>query len=168
MTNERRLILMRHAKSAWNAQAVTDHARPLEARGFQDAPRIGCRLVRMGWRPDRVILSDALRTRQTFEHLFDDETVRPEEEIEPRFYLGGIGEIRDALSEQDDAHRTLMVLGHNPGWEEALLWLTGVRERLTSANAALLRSTAATWKDTVLAPERYVLMEILRPKELLD
>lgn len=168
MTKDRRLILMRHAKSAWHSDAVNDHERPLNARGLRDAPRIGRRLMSMGWLPDRVVVSDATRTRQTYVHLFEDTADRPPEVLEPRLYLGGTDEIRDALLEQDDTDDTLMVLGHNPGWEDALLWFAGVRERLTTANAALLRSTAASWSEAVARPERFDLMAILRPKDLSD
>lgn len=166
--SDRRLVLMRHAKSAWDTEAVNDHGRPLNERGVRDAPQIGRRLVRLGWRPDRVVLSDSMRTRQTLEHLFEHTADRPDEALEPRFYLGGIEEIRDALQEQDDDHRTLMVLGHNPGWEEALHWLTGARERLTTGNAALLSSSEGSWKHAVAAPERFALLAILRPKDQAD
>lgn len=165
---ERRLILMRHAKSAWDTGAGSDHARALNPRGLRDAPRIGTRLIDMGWRPDLVLLSDAVRTRETLQHLFGGVAERPAEALEPRFYLGGIEEIRDVLLEQDDRYRTLMVLGHNPGWESALQWLTGQAERLTTANAALLTCSADSWAETVVAPQRFVLSTVLRPKELMD
>jgi hypothetical protein len=38
---QRRLMLMRHAKSAWTSHVPTDHERPLNKRGRRDAPRIG-------------------------------------------------------------------------------------------------------------------------------
>ena len=37
---QRRLIVMRHAKSSWNSAAQTDHERPLNERGRGDAPRV--------------------------------------------------------------------------------------------------------------------------------
>lgn len=163
--NGRRLILMRHAKSAWDTGAASDHARPLSERGRRDAPRIGQRLLCLGWKPDRVVLSDALRTRQTLEYLFGEETDTLDVALEPQLYLGGIDEIRDTLLEQDDAYQTVLILGHNPGWEDALGWLTGTHERLTTANAALMTSSVATWRDAVAAPERFALSTILRPKD---
>ena len=40
----KKLILMRHAKSAWNTDAPSDHARPLNERGRKSAPLIAKKL----------------------------------------------------------------------------------------------------------------------------
>ena len=37
------LLVMRHAKSSWKDSEITDHDRPLNKRGKQDAPRMGRR-----------------------------------------------------------------------------------------------------------------------------
>ena len=58
---ERRLIVMRHAKSSWKNESLRDHERPLNKRGRRDAPRIGEELASLGWVPQRVISSDATR-----------------------------------------------------------------------------------------------------------
>ena len=65
----KQLILMRHAKSSWESSALIDHERPLNARGRHDAPVIGHYLWQKGVKPDLIISSDSLRTRQTVEHL---------------------------------------------------------------------------------------------------
>ena len=62
----RRLIIMRHAKSSWTSGALSDHERPLNARGIRDAPRVGAALVKRGWLPQLVLSSDSERTRETF------------------------------------------------------------------------------------------------------
>ena len=59
---ERRLILMRHAKSSWKQPGLTDHDRPLNGRGRQDAPAMADALVARGWLPDAVVSSTAART----------------------------------------------------------------------------------------------------------
>jgi hypothetical protein len=45
---QRRLMLMRHAKSSWKSQVPTDHERPLNERGRRDAARVGKRLSKLG------------------------------------------------------------------------------------------------------------------------
>ncbi len=42
----RKLVLLRHAKSAW--PDVPDHERPLARRGQRDAPVMGAGCVRLG------------------------------------------------------------------------------------------------------------------------
>ena len=61
---QRRLMLMRHAKSSWKSQVPTDHERPLNERGRRDAARVGKRLAKLGWLPDVVVGSDSRRTEE--------------------------------------------------------------------------------------------------------
>ena len=66
---QRRLMLMRHAKSAWTSHVPTDHERPLNERGRRDAARVGKRLAKLGWVPDLVVGSDSRRTEETWERM---------------------------------------------------------------------------------------------------
>src|ERR671921_212111 len=62
----RTLVLVRHAKSSWDLD-VDDHERPLSGRGRRDAVAIGQELAKRGIRPDLVLCSTAVRTRETWE-----------------------------------------------------------------------------------------------------
>ena len=42
--NEKILFLVRHAKSSWKDPALSDHDRPLNQRGKQNAPLMAARL----------------------------------------------------------------------------------------------------------------------------
>ena len=53
------LILIRHAKSDWGDARLSDHDRHLNARGIEDAPRVGTWLEAQGYRPDHVLCSTA-------------------------------------------------------------------------------------------------------------
>ncbi len=163
--NDLLLILMRHAKSSWKSGAPTDHARPLNKRGTRDAPRVGLRLLSMGWRPDVVLSSDSQRTRLTVSGMFDGVPEPPPVEWIKEFYLGGIEEIRSAIT-QGERPRCVLVLGHNPGWEEALTWLSGSHERMTTGNAALLKTTETAWERALEQPRRFELLTIIRPRDM--
>ena len=67
----RRLILTRHAKSAWNNPALDDRARPLNSRGRRSALELGEWLHSRGYEPDQVLCSSAVRPRleERFIHL---------------------------------------------------------------------------------------------------
>lgn len=161
----RRLILMRHAKSSWKSDAITDHTRPLNPRGQRDAPRIGQALAERRWNPDLVLSSDARRTQETWTlmaPLFPDVGVR----FEPELYLAGLNEIRTLVAPLSEDTRTLLLLGHNPGWEEALAWLTGSGEPMKTAYAALLIADAQNWAETIETPGCFRKEAILKPKEL--
>jgi phosphohistidine phosphatase len=60
-----RLILSRHAKSGWDDPDLSDHDRPLNARGRGDAPKVGAWLRAKGYLPDAALVSSARRTQET-------------------------------------------------------------------------------------------------------
>lgn len=106
------LILMRHAKSAWGDPMQDDHARPLNRRGREAAPRIGAWLRANGHAPARILCSDAARTRETCARLGFDRAP----ELRPDLYLAGAEIILRLAAEGPSP---LLVLGHNPGIAEA-------------------------------------------------
>src|SRR4051794_41324423 len=63
---QRRLVLMRHAKSA-RPHGVPDEDRPLTGRGRRDAQAAGRWFAAEGPRPDLTLCSTAVRTRHTWE-----------------------------------------------------------------------------------------------------
>ena len=63
----RRLILTRHAKSSWDDPLMSDHDRPLNARGIAAARELGDFLASRGYDPEEVLCSTALRTRETWD-----------------------------------------------------------------------------------------------------
>ena len=160
----KRLIIMRHAKSSWTSGAATDHQRPLNKRGRRSAPRIGARLQELGWIPDLVIASDSERTRETWQRMQAEFPHSIEERFSNTFYHGGLTAITSACTMLTEDTSTLLVLGHNPGWEDAVAKLSGRWVRMTTANAALLESDAEDWAEAMEAS--WVLVDVLRPKEL--
>jgi phosphohistidine phosphatase len=160
----RRLMLMRHAKSAWKSRVATDHERPLNKRGRRDAPRVGKRLAKLGWVPDHVLGSDSRRTQETWERMqkcFPDTRLR----FTRSLYAGGPEELRAEVARLAPDVRTVLVLGHNPGWEEAVKALGGRDVRMTTANVVLLEEEGTTWGEA-LRPGRWTVAGVIRPKEL--
>ena len=132
------LILLRHAKSDWYSGALSDHDRPLNDRGARDAPRVGRWIDSMGYVPESVLCSSALRTRQTLDGVADgagwqleDMDIRYLSEL----YHAGPGEILGAAGDAlADASR-VMVVGHNPGMDYALLDLCADAVRCSGLRA---------------------------------
>lgn len=160
----RRLALMRHAKSAWNTDAPTDHARPLNKRGRRDAPRMGAWLVAQGWAPDLVVLSDSARTRETWALLAPTLPFPPAVHETRSLYHAGLAELRAHAAQWAPHIRTVLAIGHNPGWEDAQGRLSGRWEPMTTANIALLEGAGDTWRASLDGAWRQV--AFARPKEL--
>ncbi|SDW87795.1 SixA phosphatase family protein [Roseicitreum antarcticum] len=108
-----RLILIRHAKSDWDNPLDTDHARPLNARGRRAAPMVGTWLAAQGHVPGQVLVSDAVRTRQTWDLIAPALPGPPEVTFLPALYHASAGQMQRCLSAaQAD---TVLMIGHNPG-----------------------------------------------------
>lgn len=163
---EYRLIVMRHAKSDWNTDAETDHARPLNKRGRRDAPKIARRLVELGWQPSHVVSSDSQRTTETFQLMEGAFTDGPSVDFLGSLYHAGIRELEDAVNAMPDDRPTVLALGHNPGWQDCIHRLTGEFEEMTTANAALMTIEAGSWAEAIHSRQKWTLVEMIRPREL--
>lgn len=111
-----RLILTRHAKSDWDNPLDSDHARPLSARGQRAAPLIGKWLAEKGYVPDQALVSDAVRTRQTWGLIAPHFPQAPQAGFDAGLYLAGpevlLARLRLATAP------TVMLIAHNPGIAE--------------------------------------------------
>ncbi|GMI91408.1 hypothetical protein like AT3G52155 [Hibiscus trionum] len=152
----RRLILLRHAKSSWQYPALRDHDRPLSKSGRVDAVTVSQKLQRMGWIPQLILSSDAVRTRETLKIM--QEQVRGFLEAEVHF-ISSFYSIA-AMDGQTAEHLqrticqyssgeilTIMCMGHNRGWEEAASMFTGASIELKTCNAALLEAPGKSWEE---------------------
>ena len=124
----RYLLLLRHAKSAWDTGAATDFARPLASRGERDAPVMGKWLKKHDMVPDVVVSSPALRAKQTSEAACARMGIDRDDIVwESRIYAAVTSELLDVLSGYGKKPKTLMLVGHNPGLEDLLVYLAGNR-----------------------------------------
>ena len=108
-----RLILMRHAKSGWDDPMADDHERELNARGRQDAPRIGQWLAARGYVPDAALCSNATRTAETLRLVLTKLPVQPRISYRADMYHASPASLLDALHQ--GTGQTLLMVGHNPG-----------------------------------------------------
>lgn len=157
----RRLVLVRHAKSA-HPPGVDDHDRPLDERGLAEGARLGVLLAEAGWRPDHVLCSDAVRAFATWRRMAPAFGPVPVV-VTRRLYHAGPNALDEVIREAalGDA-RCVYAVGHNPGWEEAVLELTGTAIELTTATAALLRRRADAPWTAPLGVRAWDLVQVLR------
>lgn len=160
-----RLIVMRHAKSSWKTPGMSDHERPLNGRGRSAAVAMAEHLASIDWIPEMIISSDSRRTVETCELLQQVWGDIPAT-MTPTFYLAGPREVQAALLTIDSHIRTLLLLGHNHGWEDVVGWLSGEMISLKTASAALLECQDASWEQSIERPHRWHLGSVLHPKEL--
>ncbi|GGB96413.1 SixA phosphatase family protein [Cellulomonas carbonis] len=167
----RRLVLLRHAK-AEHGGALADELRPLSLEGRRQCAEVAAHLRSGAGLPERVLVSSAVRTRQTWELVrgaLAGEPV-PEVEVTDRLYDAGPGEVLDVVATVDERIRTLLVVGHEPAVSAVASYLAGaegeaahlgtVRAGLPTAGLAVL-DVAGDW--AALGPGAARLVDVLRP-----
>jgi len=121
---KRQLVLMRHGKSDWS-EDVSDYMRSIKPRGFHESERIGDWMTTQGVVPEYIISSPAVRARQTAETTINSLGLDPDAiHWNDSVYMADISELLDAIAQTPDECQSLMVVGHNPGLEDLMFYLT--------------------------------------------
>lgn len=108
----KRLILIRHAKSSWDAP-FDDHARTLNERGRESATMLGNWLRDKSYMPDTIYCSDAARTRETTDRIVAALGEAPQIVLKDKMYNGAAMTLMRVLkAAQGD---TVALVAHNPG-----------------------------------------------------
>lgn len=155
------IFLLRHAKSSWDNSALSDFERPLNERGLRTAPFMGEVIVERGYAPSIIVSSPATRAKTTAELLGLSAPIR----LDDRIYEASPNTLRTVASEIDDAMDSAMLVGHNPGLEGFIRYLTGELEPMPTAALAVIELDIESWKD--VDADSGTIVEIIRPKELI-
>ncbi|MDO9106356.1 MAG: histidine phosphatase family protein [Methylovulum sp.] len=122
----RELWLLRHGKSQRDVD-MADFDRPLKKRGKQAAQRVGAWMKQHDHIPDIVISSPAKRACDTAQRVCAAIGVSERDvQLEQRLYFQGINEIKTVLAECTAHYRRVLLVGHNPDFEELLIHLVGL------------------------------------------
>ena len=121
--------------------------------------------------PDHVWSSDSQRTRETFARTFPDTDTKPI--WLNGFYHASVNQVLYLCAEQGEPNvGTLMLLGHNPGWENLLFHFSGLSRRMPTGACAIFARTHPPAKNSKaakpdwLARESWHLQDLLLPKDL--
>jgi phosphohistidine phosphatase len=109
------LYLLRHAKSSWSFDELSDQERPLNDRGRTDAPRMGQALKKRDIALDILVSSPAVRALSTAV-LVARELEYPHDKIvvEPSIYEAQVDDILAIIRRLPEATAAAMLVGHNP------------------------------------------------------
>ena len=144
----RRLVLLRHAKSAWPI-GVPDHDRPLTGRGRRDAQAAGQWFKGEGPRPDLALCSTAVRARHTWEIICRSLPPVDTRHV-PELYGADADDLVDLVATTPDDVRVLVVVGHEPTASITALRLAGQR-----SERGALRALAEKFPTTGIAVLRF-------------
>ena len=160
----RTLYLLRHAKSSWKDASLRDFDRPLKGRGRDAAKQIGKRLASEQPQPVLVVCSPAARARETAEIVLKQAGLKVDVNFVQRIYEASLRDVLHVVSEIPDEKEVVIMIGHNPGFEELVAYLSGEHRRMPTCALAKLRLDVGSWKD-IKAGEG-TLAWFIAPKEL--
>ena len=150
---QQQLWLLRHGEAVPH-ESKPDFERELTARGERQSVAAGEALARLGLELAACYTSPLVRARQTAVLACEQLSVTPEE----REAIGkgfDLDTVRELLAEHADGARVLVV-GHNPDFEQVVLDLTGARVDFKKGGVAAVR----------VSGPRGELLALLRPREL--
>ncbi|TQF36606.1 phosphohistidine phosphatase [Bradyrhizobium sp. UNPF46] len=174
----RRLMLLRHAKTETDAPSGRDQDRRLDDRGHRDAAEIGDWIASHPPFPDTVLVSHAVRARQTWDiawQAMKDRVPAPQVEILPELYGADPAQILDSIrtATAPADPKLLLLVAHNPGMHEAALMLMGggdpdgaraLAHNLPTSGLAIFDFDVEDWGD--VAYRRGKLVLFVSPKLL--
>ena len=113
---------------------------------------------------DLVLVSTAVRTRETIELIRERAKFRGEVRYDERIYEATVTQLLDVVSQLDSDLESVLLVGHNPGIEELLALLTGEQQHVTTANFAKIKLAATKWSASLA--NKGTLEWLVRPKEM--
>jgi phosphohistidine phosphatase len=166
----RRLMLLRHAKAG--PPSAQDIDRPLAERGREAAPLMGAYLKEEQLFPDLALVSSATRTRETWD-LLQPHLGEVEVRYEPRIYEASPERLLAVVREVEPDYRTILMVGHNPGFQDLAAQLVNhgdryayarLTQKFPTAALAVLDFDGEEWADA--APRTARLDRFVTPKTL--
>lgn len=167
------LTLLRHAKSSWDDPAMRDFDRPLNRRGRVAARTMGREMRTLKLRFDAVVASPAVRVVETLAGLAESYGRDLEPVYDRRVYLASHSALLDIVQETGDGDDRLLLLGHNPGFEQLALALAReddgenratLGEKYPTGALAEIELPITRWREA--APGIGTLTRFIRPRDL--
>ena len=167
-----RLLLLRHGKATRKDGQFEDFDRPLTVEGWEEARRIG-RFLSEELAPGLIVASSSRRTRETLAGVLSFLAREVTCQLERGLYDAGVADLLDFTASADADPSTILLIGHNPGFEEALRFLSwpddpsaaaAISAGLPTGGLAVFEFDVTSWPEVRPGQGRLVLVK--SPREL--
>ena len=145
------LTLIRHAKSSWKDPTLRDFDRPLNKRGYRNAPFMGQLLNEKGVKFDRVYSSPARRAIDTAKYICAEIDYDLNEiETDPNLYHADADDLLNFIGALDDGLNDVALVGHNPALTD-LTNLLGTEpvDNVPTSGIVFFKVDIERWQDIV-------------------
>lgn len=149
MKNRKTLHVVRHAKSSWDYENISDIDRPLKLKGIKNAYEMARRMKIRNDLPELIITSPANRAFHTatiFTRVF--ELIFKKLIIDENLYASEVETILDIIKNTDNSVSSLMIVGHNPEFTEFVnIYVKDVIHNIPTSGVVTLVFDIASWED---------------------
>jgi phosphohistidine phosphatase len=143
------LILVRHAKSDWGNDTITDVLRPLNERGYSDAQILAKQLAQKIAPPQYWLTSPAIRAYSTamiFANAFNYDVEKLV--MNKKIYEASVKTLQSIVTEIPDENETAFLFGHNPGFTKFFNEFSDSDvDNIATCGIASLSNDVLSWKD---------------------
>ncbi len=149
VTPMKTLYILRHAKSSWEFEELSDHDRPLNKRGRGDAVLMGQELISRKVKPDLIVSSPAVRAISTATLLGKELGYDPKEIlVDDRVYGASKKVLLEVVQETPAEVKRLLLVGHNEALSEFANMLSPQSvSRMPTAGMVALKFDCESWYD---------------------
>ena len=158
------LFVLRHAKSSWENTDLSDFVRPLNERGLKAAPLMGDVMKKNNFQPEIILSSPAKRAEQTAALIKQTAGIGGAIQFDQRIYEASPARLLEVISEQNEKIKSILLVGHNPGLEGLLKFLTGQPQPMPTAALAVVDLKTDKWSEANSSNGN--LRILIRPKEV--
>lgn len=159
--NMKTLILVRHAKSSWDAADIQDFDRPLNDRGKKDAPDMAQRLKDKGIKVDALVSSPARRAKKTA-RLFAEGLKKEKDAVIyiDRLYGADSATLADVVNALPDKYGVVALFAHNPGLTDFANTLTNVRiDNMPTSGVFAVQANVNSWTQFGAAAKSFLFFD---------
>ena len=150
------IFIVRHAKSSWEGEAIRDKDRPLNDRGYRDAPVMARIMAEMVTPPVAFISSPAVRAFSTATIFRDAIRSVVPMSINDQLYYGDAGDYLEAVRGVDESYHTAALFGHNPKVEDFSCSVPGAyRQEIPTCAILFFRTDVDRWNEVDWENLRY-------------
>ena len=166
------ILVLRHAKAVRKAPpSLSDHERPLDKLGENDALDIGKLIKEKDIIPSLIISSTALRAKTTAELVAKGCSYQGDIVLNQSLYEAKTKDYLSILHTLPDKYNSLLIVGHNPTVEDIIQMLTDSVDVVTIPSGVLahLSLPIEKWSDFSKSKveeqqHNVVLREIIQPR----
>jgi len=160
------LFLTRHAKSSWSDRSLSDQMRPLNKRGLNNAPKMGCYIASLEMQPQFIVTSPAVRAFTTAKLIGEKIGIQDDDIlVDENIYMAYPEELVKIIHHFDNAYDNIMLVGHNPTMTELVNMLTGSDiGNIPTCGVAIIRFNTEDWQN--IGHKNSELLEYVYPKLL--